>query len=59
MHVDQHCLEFHPITNVPYAGNDGGLYKYLDNLNNWIDISDGLEISQFYKLGFLNQMQVD
>ena len=51
MHVDQHCLEFHPITNVPYAGNDGGLYKYLDNLNNWIDISDGLEISQFYKLG--------
>ena len=59
MHVDQHCLEFHPITNVPYAGNDGGLYKYLDNLNNWIDISDGLEISQFYKLGLLNQMQVD
>ena len=51
MHVDQHCLEFHPITNVPYAGNDGGLYRYLDNLNNWIDISDGLEISQFYRLG--------
>ncbi len=51
MHVDQHACEFNPITNIAYAGNDGGLYKYMDNLNNWIDISDGLEISQFYKLG--------
>ncbi len=51
MHVDQHALEFNPHTNVAYAGNDGGFYKYMDNLNKWVDISDGLEISQFYKLG--------
>ena len=51
MHVDQHALEFNPHTNVAYAGNDGGVYKYVDNLNTWIDISDGLEISQFYNLG--------
>jgi photosystem II stability/assembly factor-like uncharacterized protein len=51
MHVDQHAVEFNPLNNIAYAGNDGGFYKYMDNLNNWIDISDGLEISQFYKLG--------
>jgi len=51
MHVDQHALEFNPINDAVYAGNDGGLYHYMDNLNTWVDISDGLEISQFYKLG--------
>ena len=51
MHVDQHAFEFNPLNNIAYAGNDGGFYKYVDNLNTWIDLSDGLEISQFYKLG--------
>ena len=51
MHVDQHAAEFNPLNNIAYVGNDGGFYKYMDNLNKWVDISDGLEISQFYKLG--------
>jgi len=51
MHVDQHAFEFNPHTHVAYAGNDGGFYKYMDTLNTWVDISDGLEISQFYNLG--------
>jgi hypothetical protein len=51
MHVDQHAFEFNPLNNIAYAGNDGGFYKYMENLNKWVDISDGLEISQFYKLG--------
>jgi len=51
MHVDQHAFEFNPHTHVAYAGNDGGFYKYMENLNKWVDISDGLEISQFYNLG--------
>jgi photosystem II stability/assembly factor-like uncharacterized protein len=51
MHVDQHAFEFNPLNNIAYAGNDGGFYKYMDNLNEWVDISDGLEISQFYRLG--------
>ncbi len=51
MHVDQHAFEFNPHTHIAYAGNDGGLYKYMNSLNKWIDISDGLEISQFYNLG--------
>ncbi len=51
MHVDQHAFEFNPLNHIAYAGNDGGFYKYMDNLNKWVDISDGLEISQFYRLG--------
>mgnify|MGYP000045250936 FL=1 len=51
MHVDHHAAEFNPINDIAYVGNDGGLYKYFNQLNTWIDISDGLEISQFYKLG--------
>ena len=51
MHVDQHAFEFNPHTHVAYAGNDGGFYKYMQSLNKWIDISDGLEIAQFYNLG--------
>ena len=51
MHVDQHAFEFNPHTHVAYAGNDGGFYKYMETLNKWVDISDGLEISQFYNLG--------
>lgn len=58
MHVDQHCLEFNPLNNIAYAGNDGGLYKYMPSLNKFVDISDGLEISQFYKLG-LSQSNPD
>ena len=51
MHVDHHAAEFNPLNNVEYVGNDGGIYKYVDQLNTWVDISDGLEISQFYKIG--------
>jgi len=51
MHVDQHAFEFNPLTHVAYAGNDGGFYKYMENLSKWVDKSDGLEISQFYNLG--------
>ena len=51
MHVDHHAFEFNPHNHIAYAGNDGGIYKYMENLNTWVDISDGLEISQFYNLG--------
>jgi hypothetical protein len=28
----------------------------MDTLNSWIDISDGLAISQFYKIGLSNTL---
>ena len=50
-HADQHILKFNPSNNILYAGNDGGLYKTENNGQNWTDISDGLQITQFYKIG--------
>lgn len=50
-HADEHTLTYHPITNALYSGNDGGLYYSTDNGDNWEDISDGLQISQFYRIG--------
>lgn len=47
-HADEHVLKFHP-NGTLYSGNDGGLYKKTGN--NWTDISDGLQITQFYSLG--------
>lgn len=51
IHADQHDLQYNPLTKELYAANDGGIYYTADNGNNWTDISDGLSIMQFYKMG--------
>ena len=51
VHADLHILEFNPLDNRLYAGNDGGIY-YTDNDGiTWPEISDGLPISQVYRIG--------
>ena len=57
MHADEHMLKYNPINDYIYSGNDGGLYVSSDNGNNWIDISDGLQITQFYSLGVSQTVQ--
>ncbi|MFH1321217.1 MAG: PKD domain-containing protein [Bacteroidota bacterium] len=51
VHADQHILAFNPLDNILYSGNDGGLYKTFNGGTTWIDISDGLEILQIYRIG--------
>ena len=51
VHADHHVLEFSALNNYLYDGNDGGVY-YTDNGGyTWNDISNGLAISQIYKIG--------
>ncbi len=51
VHADCHVLEFNPLNNTLYAGNDGGIY-YTDNGGlTWPEISDGLAIGQIYRIG--------
>ena len=50
-HADQHMLKYNPSNNILYSGNDGGLYKTENSGITWTDISDGLQITQFYKIG--------
>ena len=51
VHADLHILEWNPVDGKLYAGNDGGIYWTADNGNNWTEITDGLPISQVYRIG--------
>ncbi len=51
VHADCHVLEFNPLNHYLYAGNDGGLYYTPDGGNTWPEISNGLAISQVYRIG--------
>ena len=51
VHVDQHILEYHPLNETLYSGNDGGIYYTDDDGDSWTDISAGLEILQIYRIG--------
>ena len=49
VHADKHALEWQ--NDVLWEGNDGGLYKTTNGGNNWTHMSNGMVISQMYKLG--------
>lgn len=51
VHADLHVLEYSPINNRLYAGNDGGVYWTGNGGSSWTEISNGLVISQAYKIG--------
>lgn len=50
VHADKHKLIFRNNGDL-FECNDGGLYVSKDNGTTWIDKSNGLVISQMYKLG--------
>jgi photosystem II stability/assembly factor-like uncharacterized protein len=58
VHVDHHWLEFQPGSNTLFEMNDGGIYKSYDYEYNWINLSDGLEIAQIYRIG-VSQLDPD
>lgn len=51
VHADLHVLEYNPINNRLYTGNDGGVYWTDNGGISWTEISNGLIISQAYKIG--------
>ncbi|MCD4680934.1 MAG: hypothetical protein K8S00_11160, partial [Bacteroidales bacterium] len=51
-HADIHELIYHPgIPNRLYCGSDGGIFSTSNSAANWTDHSDGLVITQFYRIG--------
>ncbi len=49
VHVDQHCGAFSTINpNELWIGNDGGMYLSKNGGNSFLDINNGLAITQFY-----------
>ncbi len=51
VHADIHHLIYHPVTGQIHAGTDGGLYRKRLNQNAWDELNNGLNITQYYKMG--------
>lgn len=52
VHADKHFIAFHPLqSGTMFECNDGGIYKTTNGGASWTDISNGLQISQIYKIG--------
>jgi hypothetical protein len=47
-HADVHTLDW--VNNTIYSSSDGGIYKSLNRGGDWIDLSNGLGIRQFYRI---------
>lgn len=47
-HADVHALEW--VNNTIYSGSDGGIYKSINQGGDWINLSVGLGIRQFYRI---------
>ncbi len=50
VHADKHYMTFQN-DNTFFEANDGGIYKTTDGGSTWNDLTNGLVISQMYKLG--------
>ena len=57
MHVDIHRFTYNKSASKIYCANDGGInYAYIDQVNKdsvgiWHNITDGLTITQYYRIG--------
>lgn len=52
IHADKHALAFHPLNpNYLFECNDGGVYVTANGGQTWTDLSNGLGISQIYRIG--------
>lgn len=49
-HADHHRLAFHPVTNRFFTANDGGVFRKAWNFNGFNLLSEGMSITQFYKM---------
>lgn len=50
IHADQHVLQYDPINNNLFVGNDGGFYKRHRGDGSWEQFSSTLAIGQVYRV---------
>ena len=51
VHADKHAIEYNPVNNKIYECNDGGLFVSNDGGSNWTNLTNGLGITQIYRIG--------
>lgn len=55
VHADKHNIYYHPINNYIYEVNDGGIYVSKDNGKQWIDLTNGIDIGQIYRMDYAGE----
>jgi photosystem II stability/assembly factor-like uncharacterized protein len=51
VHADIHDLAFSPSNaGTLFSGTDGGVFQTTNRGNSWGDLSDGLEVTQYYRI---------
>lgn len=52
VHADNHAQQFAPGSNTTiYSCNDGGIFRSTDGGATWTDLSAGIDIKQYYRMG--------
>jgi photosystem II stability/assembly factor-like uncharacterized protein len=51
-HADIHALELQD--DIVFCGSDGGVFKSIDAGENWIDLTESMNIMQFYYIDVVN-----
>ncbi len=51
IHADQHQFTFTKSGDKLYVSNDGGVYRNLVGSDLWDELNNGMDITQFYRLG--------
>lgn len=49
-HADKHYITFNKLSGYVFDCNDGGVYLSRNNGKSWTDLSNGLGITQFYRM---------
>ncbi|MBX7051164.1 MAG: hypothetical protein K1X54_03920 [Flavobacteriales bacterium] len=50
VHADNRNVVYHPLTNEIFFCNDGGVYKYDEDMDWWTELTAGLIITQYYRI---------
>jgi PKD repeat protein len=59
VHADKHYFAYQPGTTTLFECNDGGLYKTSNTGTTWTHLSNGMVISQMYRLGVSQMVSGD
>ncbi len=51
LHLDQQNMTFDASGTTIYGVNDGGVYKSTNGAQTWTDISNGLNVTEYYRFG--------
>jgi len=51
VHADKHMLAYQNSSTTLFEGNDGGIYKTANGGTSWTDLTNGIIISQIYRIG--------